>query len=60
MHAILCPFSPYQLFRLTDSQAALAAIFFHKSTIDKNKLKRPPNGRCSQKAIKQVFIAFPL
>ncbi len=60
MLAILCPFSPYQLLRLTDSQVALSAIFLHKSTINKNKLKRPPAGRCSKKAIKQVFIAFPL
>jgi hypothetical protein len=60
MHAILRPFSTYQLLRLTDSQVALAAVFSNKSTITKNKLKRQPAGRCSKKAIKQVFIAFPL
>jgi|GEM_PF-5624950 len=60
MHAILRPIYLDQLLRLTDSQMALAAVFSDKSTITKNKLKRPPAGRYSQKAIKQVFIAFPL
>jgi len=60
MHAILRPFSTYQLLRLTDSQMALSAFFSHKSTITKNKLQQPPAGRWSKKAITPFSPAFLL